>query len=72
MKWRLDFGQIEVVDDAVADILRRKTVTERVAMVFAAHRMARGLIEGSLRTDHPDWPDDRIRREASRRLLGTM
>ncbi len=71
MNWRLDFGQIEVVDDAVAEVLRHKTVTQRLAMVFAAHRMARMLIEGSLRSTHPDWSEDQIRSQASRRLLGT-
>ncbi len=38
IKWRLDAGQIEVVDDAVAEVLRRHTLTQRVAMVLAANR----------------------------------
>ncbi|NOZ20726.1 MAG: hypothetical protein GXP25_06510 [Planctomycetes bacterium] len=36
MKWRLDLGQIEVVDDAVADALREKTPGQRMAMVGEA------------------------------------
>ena len=72
MKWRLDMGQIEVVDEAVADILRRKTPAERVQMALAANRLMRLRIEGHLRTLHPDWDDDRIQAEIARRmLLGT-
>ncbi len=72
MQYRLDDGQIEVVDDAIAEILRRKTPTERVAMIFAANRTMRLLIEGHLRSYHPDWDDGRIRAEIARRMsLGT-
>ena len=70
MDWRLDDGQIEVVDDAVAEILRRKTIAERVAMVSDAHRTMRLLIEGHLRTYHPDWSDQRVSAEVARRILG--
>jgi hypothetical protein len=72
MQYRLDDGQIEVVDDAIAEILRRKTPAERVAMVFAANRTMRLLIEGHLRTYHPDWDEARVRAEIARRMiLGT-
>lgn len=69
VKWRLDDGQIEVVDDAVAEVLRRKTPAERVAMVSAAHRTIRLVIEGFLRTRHPDWDDGRVSAEVARRML---
>ena len=70
MKWRLDDGQIEVVDDAVAEVLRRKTPAERVAMAFAANRTARLVIEGNIRTRHPDWDDARVAAELARRMSG--
>ena len=69
MQWRLDDGQIEVVDDRLAEVLRRKTPAERVAMVSAAHRTARLLIEGHLRTRNPDWDDARVSAEVARRML---
>ena len=67
-KWRLDPGQIEVVDDAVAEILRRKTPAERVEMIFACNRTMRLLIEGGIRTFHPDWDDVQIKKEVARRM----
>lgn len=69
MQWRLDDGQIEVVDDRMAEVLRRKTPAERIAMVSDAHRTARLLIAGHLRTRHPGWDDARVLDEVARRML---
>ena len=72
MKWRLDKGQIEVIDDTVAEILRRKTPAERVQMALDANRFVRLVIAGHLHTVHPDWNEDQIQAEIARRmLLGT-
>ena len=49
--------------------MRKKTPAERVEMVFAANRTVRLVIEGRLRTDHPDWDDEQIRAEVARRML---
>ena len=69
MRWRLDKGQIEAVDDAVAEILRRKTPAERVEMALSANRLVRLRIEGHLRTVYPDWDAARIQAEIARRML---
>lgn len=72
MTRRLDAGQIEIVDDAIADVLRRKTPTERIEMVLSANRTMRLVIEGFLRTRHPDWDRQQILSEVARRMsLGT-
>ena len=64
----LTLNQIEVVDDDVAEILRRKTFAERVAMISGAHRTMRLIIEGSIRTDHPDWDSEQVRAAVARRM----
>jgi hypothetical protein len=46
---------IELLDEAVVEVLRRKTPAERLAMVFAADRTMRLRLEGHLRSCHPDW-----------------
>ena len=69
MKWRLDAGQIEVVDDAMAEIYRRKTPADRVEMALSENDFVRQLIAGHLRTIHPDWDDARIQAEIARRML---
>ena len=66
---RVDERRIEVVDDAVAEVLRRKTPAERIEMVLNANRLMRLRIEGHLRTRHPDWDDAAVHAEIARRML---
>ncbi len=68
MKYLPDSKRIEVLDDIMVDVLRCKTVTERVEMVFAANRTVRLVIEGSLRTRHPNWSDKQLAAEIARRM----
>ena len=70
MKRRLDIGHIEIMDDATAEMLRGKTVTERIEMVFAANRTMRLRIKTGLRTRHPDWSNEQVTAEVARRMLG--
>ena len=71
-KYRLDPGQIEVVDETVASILRRKTPEERVAMIFHCGGRVRRAMEGAIRHRHPGWSDEQVSTEVKRRLaLGT-
>ena len=65
---RLDRGQIEVIDDAMAAVLRRKTGAERLAIASGLFASARRMLISHLRAEHPDWDDERVTREAARRL----
>jgi hypothetical protein len=69
VKRRLDPTRIEVLDEAMAKVLRHKEPWERIAMIGQANRTMRALIEGHLRTWHPQWSDEQIKREIGRRLL---
>jgi hypothetical protein len=72
MKWRLDDGQIEVLDPQVVEALRAMTPARRVAMIFSAKHTMRLRLEGHLGTRHPDWNLAQIHAEIARRmLLGT-
>lgn len=62
-------SQIEVVDEAVAAILRTKTPAERVAMSCDAHRTARLLLTAQVQRQHPDWDELTTRNEVNKRLL---
>ena len=59
---------IELLDEAMVEVLRRKTPTERVAMIFAANRTMRLRLEGHLRSRHPDWDDQTVMQEIARRM----
>jgi Rv0078B-related antitoxin len=63
-----DLRRIEVIDDAMADVLRRKTPTERLAIGFGLWRSAQKLLRGQLASLHPEWDSERLNREVARRL----
>jgi hypothetical protein len=65
---RLDSGQIEVLDDAMAEVLRRKTSAERIAIGFALWTSAKRMLTAHLKSTHPDWSEKQIQSEIARRL----
>jgi hypothetical protein len=67
-KYRLDPGQIEVVDDAMAEILRQKTPAERIEIGFKLWTSARKMLTAHLRSLHPDWDEKQILKEVAKRM----
>ena len=65
---RLDQGQIEMVDDTMAEILRHKTPAERIRIGFALWTSARNMLMTHLKKIHPEWNNDRVEKEVARRL----
>ena len=65
---RLDSGQIEVVDDAMAEVLRRKTPAERIGIGFSLRASARRMLTAHLRSTHPEWSELEVREQVIRRL----
>lgn len=65
---RVDLERIEVVDDVIAEILRRKTPAERIAIGFSLWTSAQRILTAHLRKSHPDWEAGRVRSEVARRL----
>ena len=59
---------IEVIDDDMATVLRRKTGAERLQIASGMYASARRMLMSHLRADHPDWLEEQIIREAARRL----
>jgi hypothetical protein len=67
MHSRLPPGLV-IVDDQVASILARKTMTERIAMADRFWRSARKVVEAMLSREHPEWSEDELRCEVARRM----
>ncbi len=65
---RLDRGQIEVVDDAMAKILRQKTPAERIRIGFNLSKSVRSMLRVHLRRTHPEWSAEAIEKEVARRI----
>jgi len=58
----------EMIDDAMAAVLRTKTPAERLAISNGMWRSARQMIDAILRKEHPDWSAAAIQREVARRM----
>lgn len=65
---RLDEGQIEVLDNAVAEVLRSKAPEEKLKIASGMWRSAKVQIAASLGSIHKDWSKEQIEREVIRRL----
>jgi hypothetical protein len=73
MAGRLDPRQVEVLDEAMAEILRHKRPQDRLRIGFdlwiSTHKMLTTLVRHS----HPEWDEKAVEREVARRLLhGTL
>ncbi len=64
----LKASQIEVMDDAMVEVLRAKTPAERLAIADGMWRSARRIIRFKVQADNPSWPDERVDQETARRL----
>ena len=64
----LDDLRIEVVDDEMARILREKTGAERLKIASDLFSSARRMIASHLAAEHPDWDEERVQQETSRRI----
>ncbi len=65
---RLDQGQIEVVDDVMAEVLRNKTPAERIRIGFNIWTSARNMLLAHLNKTHPEWNEEKLHREVAGRL----
>jgi len=59
---------IEILDRTMAEIYRGMTGAERLAVANRMFRSARSMLRSHLRTEHPDWGEERVGKEAARRL----
>ena len=59
---------VEVIDDAMAQVLRLKTGAERLRIASGMYAFARKALLAHIRTQHPQWTEGEVRRETSRRL----
>jgi hypothetical protein len=59
---------VELMDEAMAEVLRAKSPAERLVIANGMWRSASRMIEAILRAERPEWTDDAIRREVARRM----
>ena len=62
--------QIEVVDNKMARHLRALSGAERLRIASGMFAAAGRMLRSHLTAEHPDWDDERLAAEVSRRLSG--
>ena len=65
---KIEFGQIEAVDDVMCEILKKKSSRERLKIAFGLWRSARKQLFTYIRSLHPDWDEKRISKEVAKRI----
>ena len=65
---KLDPRNIEVMDDAMAEVYRTKTVAERLRIANQMFEFARRMIRGQVQVAHPDWMETEVVRETACRI----
>lgn len=66
---RLDHGQIEVVDDDMAEVFRTKTPAERLGIGFNIWASVQKMLTSHLKKTHSDWDSEKVQSEVARRML---
>ena len=60
---------IEMIDDDMVEIMRSKTIAQKMAILNDMHRTARKLVRCGVMMQHADWTLDQVELEVSQRLL---
>jgi len=73
MTRQLDPKQVEVPDEAMAEVLSRMPPEDRLRIGFNIWISAHNMLMTHIRHTHPDWDQKAVEREVARRLLhGTL
>ena len=59
---------VEVIDEMMIDILRKKTPAERMKIATGMWESARIMIRGTIQQEHPEWSEEAVNREIARRI----
>ena len=65
MRWP---EKMDVLDDEMVEIYRHMSGAERLRIAFGLFSSARRMLTNHLRSKHPDWNEEAIRREVARRI----
>ncbi|MFO0858632.1 MAG: hypothetical protein U0640_14900 [Phycisphaerales bacterium] len=61
--------RMEVIDDATAEKYRKMTFAERLANMDRLNRELRAKTVSEVRSEHPEFDEVQVQREATRRIV---
>ncbi len=59
---------VELIDDAMAHMLRGKSEVERLQIAGRMWRSARVMLRAAIRSEHPEWDAQQLNREIACRI----
>lgn len=59
---------VEIIDDAMAEMLRGKTEVERLQIAGRMWRSARVMLRAVIRSEHPEWDAQHLNQEIACRI----
>lgn len=59
---------VEMIDDAMVEVLRSKSEVQRLRIAAGMWRSARTILRGAIQTEHPGWSRDEVNREIAHRI----
>ncbi len=65
---KIDKRNIEILDELMVNVLKKKTPSERLAIGFGLYRSAKKQLICYLRSLHTNWDDKKIQDEVIRRI----
>jgi hypothetical protein len=65
---RVDPRDIELLDDRIAKLLRRRSVDDGLRAIDSLFLSAREIVTATVRAQYPSWPEPRVRAEVVRRM----
>jgi hypothetical protein len=63
-------NRIEMPDSEMVRVLREKTGQERLEIGFGTWRFAKQNISAEICDQHPDWMEEEVNQDVSRRMFG--
>lgn len=64
----MESSRIEVIDDDMCALLKKKSSFERLEIAFGLWRSAKIQLSNYIQSKHPEWDEERIRQEIVKRM----
>ena len=64
----MESSRIEVIDDVMCDVLKKKSSLERLEIAFGLWRSAKTQLFNYLQSQHPEWDEEKIWQEIVKRM----
>lgn len=64
----MESSRIEVIDDDMCALLKKKSSLERLEIAFGLWRSAKIQLFNSIQSKHPEWDEEKIRQEIVKRM----